>query len=934
MRERVLPQPATPKTTPTLPVQRKCKSCQEDEKRIQPALRMGSAGDPAEQEADRIGEQVAQRWHLSPLAAHPPLPVLRLSPAASIPSLQLPSLQSPIEQPHAGQPLPAPTRTFMEKQFAFDFSKVRIHHDSEAHADADNLGARAFTYGSHIYLGAEAQLTDQRLLAHELTHVVQQGAAGPQIQADLWYGRPRRIRPGQSPASPGTVAHEEILPIVGRANPNLFTEAPIPKGAPGSTSGDGRADFYLASTTLGLVFGEGLQPNWLDAGPELEKGGLPYGGHLSSAAPVGTTMPPPGQVHQIAQGPSDIKVGDLKPRGISHDGGNRQLNNYVRGMSQTRRDLEAFSTANPTLVSPGAWRPALDRIDRASVAIPPNHRTGTAGPTYPVVLYEGPSNVVEPTPRYAYLKLDWSDTYSGIMTYEYIPVGLDSGGLGALRNALSSGNLTQLRAIIGRLRDAPAQRSGRAQDTFDFSLWRRDWQRWRTQHGRPFERGRGATETLHLQAAQQIARRSGVGPTLPTDAPQLIGAGRQILHWEDWGEAHGRMRQIFGRLYVRAVELYQRVARWIRERFDGGRPRLPADGLAARVARITFNLVKTLATAAAAQTAIILGNAVETGVRDQLALLFSETGLDQLVAQAEPLRTLVADVEARISATVEAQMEGLLGPFRGWVDDFANIEAWFSPIMAVADVIKWAIRIAACGAPPPLLSCLWSVVGQQITEEVGAQLMETCWFKREILFPAMNRIAVVRDMPRWLATQLHGGLAGILPEGARPWLGSVPAAAGALRADEVACGGDAGRPSADPVTAAFLEMVQEFGEEYTNELLRTLQHLAGGRGSDRLTEAMLRQVRTLGQQHRARGGTVASLQRLRTQLGRTRRSWAEVIQTFERMSSGEGMSSGAEIDLSIPRPEPGRERTPRIELGPTSPRDDHTPHTGGVIIRF
>jgi len=77
-----------------------------------------------------------------------------------------------------GQPLPEPTRTFMESRFHHDFSKVRVHHDSQA---TQALNARAFTHRHDIFFNPAQYQPEaphgQHLLAHELTHVVQQGAA-------------------------------------------------------------------------------------------------------------------------------------------------------------------------------------------------------------------------------------------------------------------------------------------------------------------------------------------------------------------------------------------------------------------------------------------------------------------------------------------------------------------------------------------------------------------------------------------------------------------------------------------------------------------------------------------------------------------------------------------------------------------------------------
>jgi hypothetical protein len=80
-----------------------------------------------------------------------------------------------------GQPLDAGTRAFMEPRFGADFGNVRIHADSQSDSLSNQLSARAFTYGSHIFFARDQYQPNtgegRHLLAHELTHTIQQGHA-------------------------------------------------------------------------------------------------------------------------------------------------------------------------------------------------------------------------------------------------------------------------------------------------------------------------------------------------------------------------------------------------------------------------------------------------------------------------------------------------------------------------------------------------------------------------------------------------------------------------------------------------------------------------------------------------------------------------------------------------------------------------------------
>jgi hypothetical protein len=73
-----------------------------------------------------------------------------------------------------GSPMDEGTRTKMEGGFGTSFDRVRVHTDSESDALNHKLGAKAFTTGNDVYFRQDANPSDHGLLAHELTHVVQQ----------------------------------------------------------------------------------------------------------------------------------------------------------------------------------------------------------------------------------------------------------------------------------------------------------------------------------------------------------------------------------------------------------------------------------------------------------------------------------------------------------------------------------------------------------------------------------------------------------------------------------------------------------------------------------------------------------------------------------------------------------------------------------------
>lgn len=130
---------------------------------IQAKLKVGQPEDKYEREADRVAERVMR------------MPEPRTSPATTGLQSQINGLRG------GGRRLPDTLRSFFGPRFGYDFSQVRIHSDAHAAESARSLNARAFTMGRDIVFGAgqyePGTAMGNRLLAHELTHVIQQRAA-------------------------------------------------------------------------------------------------------------------------------------------------------------------------------------------------------------------------------------------------------------------------------------------------------------------------------------------------------------------------------------------------------------------------------------------------------------------------------------------------------------------------------------------------------------------------------------------------------------------------------------------------------------------------------------------------------------------------------------------------------------------------------------
>lgn len=169
---------------------------------LQPKLKVTPAHDTYEREADRIADKVISSSAASNSSStsdqHPgatiasslqpsktiatPIPISRKSGGSSSSGVDISgssaSRVSDVLSSSLGTPLKDSLKEKVEKEFGYDFSMVRIHDDGRAAKSAQSVNALAYTVGNHVVFN-EGQYHPEtregkRLLAHELTHVIQQ----------------------------------------------------------------------------------------------------------------------------------------------------------------------------------------------------------------------------------------------------------------------------------------------------------------------------------------------------------------------------------------------------------------------------------------------------------------------------------------------------------------------------------------------------------------------------------------------------------------------------------------------------------------------------------------------------------------------------------------------------------------------------------------
>lgn len=193
---------------PSAPLDRWQRECSEGVRAPQPKLSshanlnelgISSPESPEEREADYVANRISQGWTANSIReSTEPTDVHRSASGLGAPGF-IPR--------GGGMPFPVPVREHFEAGFGRSFDDVRIHTDEPAARSALSLQADAFTVGPDIYFGAgkfDPESTDgRRLIAHELTHTVQQQGTAQSVM--------RQAAPGPSPtpASPAAEAAPE-----------------------------------------------------------------------------------------------------------------------------------------------------------------------------------------------------------------------------------------------------------------------------------------------------------------------------------------------------------------------------------------------------------------------------------------------------------------------------------------------------------------------------------------------------------------------------------------------------------------------------------------------------------------------------------------------------------------------------------------------------
>ena len=710
-----------------------------------------------------------------------------------------------------GSPLPENSRRFMENRFRRDFQHVRIHTDGAAHALNNDLHAYAFTTGSDIFFahgqyrpGTEA---GDRLLAHELTHVVQQGAAG-EFAGSKWVQR----------AGFGRWAHNEIERRLIMVNPGLLAEVGIPGGTSGgskfSPAGQGVgfsddkfnirgwADLYRAPDNIV----PGVRAEIADKDDRKALGDNPPLKYLNIGDPGRTlghaTFAPKFDHTTLAWSrtpgfPKSFEIGEIKalfPLGYGTDLGDLatgkvQMHSYING-------LEAFL--------PRVWEDShhqtrdstvgaiLDTRGESGIVIPPEFDyarfdSQPATPDREMMILKGPVPKESTTDRR--MRLWVHSIEPGVLNYFFLPHPFGNPRTRAETERVDGELYKLFKEIHAVPKGIPAKKAkpgspparsivvqrqatpevevevpdipapAGVEDMAKQTKWS-EWEERRKQWAGDSKSTSGAKYFLKHTAKDSVDKLH-IDRVLhvPSAESEILGDPakvRQIQHWAGpLGKFMGIARFAFGGMIDKVQNLFAKV----KTRKDAFLERVhvseesTSGSWKRKALRVIGDIVVIFMKEIVGAVYSIAAQCVN-GTFEAVIEEFKEIALDALQPVIGPILEKVQLLHEKIQDTfgplideVESILE-VLGQFRKWMD--------------LASDIEWAIRLlieALSCEVPPALGCIAGVLAQAGFSIAAVKAIGTNLFKRKIAQPVA--LSLVDSIA---GSRIRGFISGIMSD--------------------------------------------------------------------------------------------------------------------------------------------------------------------------
>ncbi|GAA0560438.1 eCIS core domain-containing protein [Chitinophaga japonensis] len=791
-----------------------------------------------------------------------------------------------------GQLMQHETRDWMENRFGTDFSSVRIHTDSRAVQLSRDLNAHAFTHGTDIYFNqgqySPGSSEGRRLLAHELTHVVQQ--RGDEL------GRKKKIQRAAAYWMPrhqtGDDVHDEVLPAMGTKNSakNVYSEVPVPNATAGGVdlAGTGKIGYADLLTTNNNILvgvykvGEGELRNIAD---EKLKKQIFFNGKKFSKEKFRKHTAPLWNDHlktpvNLGNVPTQVDVADLKPYEQSiMSAGVTQTGNYEKGLLEVKDVVNGIS-------GPGTWTLNVGKL--SGLDIPDQYKFPSAsgqaskqllitfsgigsllsalkagGQLNRIREYETiRNNNVEPGKLYVVEEANGIYAYAYVPDYYTNPAQLASmpgaTGLPAtppfstlmqtveqdIKGRLRGTSFALKKAMPPQAKPAPPpqpkqtptvqRKEKHYEEKFELDKWEKSLEGYQGKFDSALK-----TKEMHnlITYADKVHAYNEFRKQLPKAGLSALSADNEkparLLHslevWTYPGVgALGLFRKLFGKTFVNILNTYEHVKEKIRKLAtakDGG----SVSGIAAAALRIALKVIKLIGNFVVSESLQLVSASLMEGISRNLQAMFDNLVPEELQAKIDEVEKLKEKYTALADKTIEQWKEGFFGSWIGKLEKVEEMRQEIQPKLEMIEkMVRWGAGIIAC-ASPPAIGCLWNIF-----KEVGmyfiAKIIQTCWFGKKIMKFVLGNVSFITTLPQKIATGITSYANDLipLPKGMEKLFAPVKPVD--VNKAEISCSdfGEGGGSGDGGQRGEIWDIIDEIGEEKFKAFLEMMNKRGAG----------------------------------------------------------------------------------------------------------
>lgn len=772
-------QPAANDAAKIAPLVSRGKSNEAKQAPTPPQIVQRQAAEETEDETEDETKETPIRMSAISSAAEPPPedeePIVslksgRIAPSAA-PAVGASFEESLSRKRGGGQGMSPETQKFMEERFGVDFSGVRIHTDSESDNLNRAVNAYAFTTGKDIYFSSgmyqPGTASGDRLLAHELTHVVQQTGGTSLQRASTSNGfLIQRI--------PGTAAHGMVTKSLRSVNSDLITEVPIP-GATRDKIGlneTGFADLYESSGNV--VAGiHGYYPE-SDKTKPLEYENMPNPDNAANKFTKWALIRPKPVKYGPKLGklnkktgkrpldtspdfPANFWVADIKPLWeYKLAEGNLQLKNYITGFdafvkkaksdgmtNQTSTTGDYLGEASKPLTIPNAVN--YEKFDTEH-SNNPKEGIYIPGDGTRLWLYHLP----DPKGIYVYFEIK----------HPYAPAEYpkEKDELLQKLNPLLKELREKQPTIPGKVQTkrrpaAGAKENGkkkpqdsgassrtgviqRKPKTQDWSKRKKDWEDKRQK----WDKG---AKTFLKSAGEGPAERQKIDQAL-----KIPTSGKHKKENEDlksiqlWsgttGKLMGELRWRFGALFDKLSEFFDKAKQKFEHWHKKSKSIVPKGKLAVGWVNTASKVILKIAGQLFRETLTLAYSsfaACANGLIDKLISQFIDGLTEELHDELEGAHKKVEELHTALEEKFKEYSE----PLEIFVEAAEKLKQWEDILSALEIAIRLGVQIVSCGTPPGL-GCLWGLVAQVGIGTALELLSDTDYFNDRIARPTAQKL--------------------------------------------------------------------------------------------------------------------------------------------------------------------------------------------------